>query len=315
VRELQNLFSWSVSRHRGFAECRRAYYYRHYGSWGGWNPKSPPDIRELYILKNLDNRYTLAGRVVHQTVAQVLNKHRYGIEVLPDEAKASALGELRRGFMESRQGEYRRRPKKAVGLFEHEYREEVADSQWESMRERVYTCLENFYRSEVRETILATGIENWLPIDSLDSFPFEGTTVYVAPDFALRNPQGNALVIDWKTGRPEGDADRMQLVCYGLFAREKWGVEPRRAVGELHYLLTGDVQVVTLDPATLEEGIEHIRGSIAAMKALLDDPEANTATLDRFPLTDDRGTCARCNFRKVCWPRWPETEAGGEGPA
>ncbi len=302
--ELKNEFSWSVSRNRIFTECHRAYYYRHYGSWGGWNRDADPEVREIYILKNLGNRYTFAGQVVHETVADVLNRHRYGTTVSLDEAKEGALAALRAGFQQSRAGEYRRR--KAVGLFEHEYDVDLPDEEWQRMRDRVFTCLDHFYASKVRQIILETRIENWLPIDSLDSFVFEGTKVYVAPDFALKNDKGNALLIDWKTGRPGESADRMQLVCYGLFAREKWGVDPQRAIGELHYLLTSDVEIVTLDETALEEGMAHIRRSIAGMKALLADPEHNRAVIDEFVRTDNLETCARCNFRRVCRPNWPD---------
>ena len=305
--ELKNEFSWSVSRNRIFTECHRAYYYRHYGSWGGWNASADPLIREIYVLKNLGNRYTFAGQVVHEVVADVLNRHRYGSVVSVEEAKKAALVALRAGFQQSRAGEYRRR--KAVGLFEHEYAVDLPDEEWQRMRDRVFTCLDNFYASKVRGIILETRIENWLPIDSLDSFVFEGTKVYVAPDFALKNEKGNALLIDWKTGRQGEGADRMQLVCYGLFAREKWGVEPRRAIGELHYLLSGEVEIVTLDEAALEEGVEHMRRSIGGMKTLLADPEANRAVLDEFTRTENLETCARCNFRRICWPKWPDLEA------
>ncbi len=309
--ELKNEFSWSVSRHRIFSECRRAYWYRHYGSWGGWDPRGDPAAREAYVLKNLGNRYTFAGSVVHEVVADVLNRHRYGREVPLEEAEQAALQRLRAGFLQSRAGEYREQPKRSVGLFEHEYALDLPDEEWQRMRNRVFTCLGHFFHSRVREVILQTRIENWLPIDALDSFTFEGTKVYVAPDFALRNPQGNALLIDWKTGRPGEAHDRMQLVCYGLFARDKWGVDPRRAIGELHYLLTEEVEIVTLDEAALEEGTRHMRASIEAMKALLTDPEGNLAERERFEQTSDTAVCERCNFRRLCWPDWPRTGAAG----
>ena len=261
-------------------------------------------------MKQLGNRYTFAGQVVHEVVADTLNRHRYGRESALEEARADALERLRRGFAESRAGEYRRRPKHAVGLFEHEYAEDLPDEQWQRMRDRVFTCLTHFFDSKVRRIILETRIENWLPIDSLDTFPFEGTRVYVAPDFALKNDQGNALLIDWKTGRPGEESNRMQLVCYGLFARDKWGIDPQRAIGELHYLLTEDVEIVTLDEPALDEGMELIRGSIRAMKALLTDPDTNLAEIGRFAPTEDRAVCARCGFRRICWPKWPALEPG-----
>ena len=35
--ELKNEFSWSNSRDATFRECPRRYYFRYYGSWGGWS--------------------------------------------------------------------------------------------------------------------------------------------------------------------------------------------------------------------------------------------------------------------------------------
>jgi CRISPR/Cas system-associated exonuclease Cas4 (RecB family) len=118
--------------------------------------------------------------------------------------------------------------------------------------------------------------------------------------------QGNALLIDWKTGRTGGHDDRMQIVCYGLFARAKWGIEPARAVGELHYLLTRQNAIVTLDEMSLAEGVELMRESIRGMRSLLSDPLQNVADEDAFPRVDDPDVCEHCNFRKICWPKWPE---------
>ena len=295
-----------MSRHRVFSECPRQYYYRHYGSWGGWDEAADPRTRQIYVLKQLGNRFTLAGQVVHEVVADVLNKHRYGYEVSLETAQADALERLREAFKQSRAFAYRDSPRDAKGLFEHEYAEPIPDSEWRRMKDRVMKCLEHFYASQIREIILQVGIENWLPIDAMDSFEFEGVTVYVAPDFAIKNMQGNALLIDWKTGRTEGHDDRMQIVCYGLFARAKWGIDPARAVGELHYLLTRQNAIVTLDEMSLDEGMELMRASIHGMRSLLSDPEQNMGDEDAFPRIDDPMVCERCNYRKICWPEWPE---------
>src|SRR6476661_6646997 len=81
---LTNDFSWSKSRHEKFQECLRAYYFQYYRSWGGWDPEtSTPETRELYILKKLNNRYTWAGAVVHDTIKYALRTVRFGGEVDP----------------------------------------------------------------------------------------------------------------------------------------------------------------------------------------------------------------------------------------
>ena len=59
--DLANVFSWSRSRAGMFEECRRRYYYHYYGAWGGWDSNAPPDIRRLYVLKQLTGRQGWAG--------------------------------------------------------------------------------------------------------------------------------------------------------------------------------------------------------------------------------------------------------------
>jgi hypothetical protein len=39
------------------------------------------------------------------------------------------------------------------------------------------------------------------------------------------------------------------------------------------------------------------------MRALLNDPDANTARIEDFPRIDRPRICRRCNFRKLCFPR------------
>ncbi|NPC85605.1 hypothetical protein HPC49_46385, partial [Pyxidicoccus fallax] len=69
---LSNDFSWSKSRHEKFSECLRAYYLYYYRSWGGWEADAPKDVRELYVLKKLGNRFSWAGSVVHEAIKDVL---------------------------------------------------------------------------------------------------------------------------------------------------------------------------------------------------------------------------------------------------
>ena len=70
--DLANVFSWSRSRAGMFEDCRRRYYYHYYGAWGGWDSSAPPDVRRLYVLKQLTGRQGWAGRTVHSAVELVL---------------------------------------------------------------------------------------------------------------------------------------------------------------------------------------------------------------------------------------------------
>lgn len=50
-------FSWSISRDRIFQIWPRQYYFNYYGYWLGWEINVPLRVKQIYILKQLKNRY------------------------------------------------------------------------------------------------------------------------------------------------------------------------------------------------------------------------------------------------------------------
>jgi len=83
--EIRNEFSWSKSRDEIFQTCPRQYYFNYYGYWGGWEKGSPERIRQIYLLKNLKNRFMWTGEKVHDCIKHTLKNLQRGISVLsPD---------------------------------------------------------------------------------------------------------------------------------------------------------------------------------------------------------------------------------------
>ena len=68
----KNEFSWSISRDRVFQICPRQYYFNYYGYWGGWENNAPQRIKQIYVLKQLKNRYMWAGAKVHDCIEHTL---------------------------------------------------------------------------------------------------------------------------------------------------------------------------------------------------------------------------------------------------
>jgi hypothetical protein len=304
--DLQNEFSWSKSRHEKFADCRRAYYYAYYGSWGGWEAERGSEVRELYVLKKLSSRWQWAGSIVHDALKNMLNAARatgtfWTVEKLLERTRARARAQ----WGSSREKAYWRESSKIVGLVEHEYGEAIPDADWKRLYEGVVDGgLRAFYASATFDAIRKTPRDRWLTVDELDSWSFEGTKIWVAIDFAYRDDAGNVHVLDWKTGKERG-VDHTQVGIYALFAQRKWDVPAEKVVGGLVYLVgNGDGGAervsVAADPATLETCQSEMRGSIAEMRALLADPARNEARLDAFPMRDDREGCRRCPFRRPC---------------
>ena len=304
--DLANEFSWSKSRHEKFADCRRAYFFTYYGSWGGWEAPHGTPVRELYVLKKLSSRWQWAGSIVHDALKQVLSRARVTGDVVPlERVLERTRSRARSQWAGSREKSYWREASRIVGLVEHEYGEVVPDPEWKRLYEQVIEgSLRSFYGSGVLERILRTPREDWLTVDELDSWVFEGTKIWVAVDFAHRDREGRIHLLDWKTGKERG-VDHVQVGIYALYAREKWGVPPDGVVGGLVYLAPngapgGETVTAPPDPAALEACKGAMRASIADMKAALADPARNVAREDAFPRLEEREACRRCPFRRPC---------------
>jgi hypothetical protein len=299
--ELANEFTWSRSRDSVFQECRRKYYYHYYGAWGGWEPDAPPEVRRLYLLKQLVSRQQWAGRVVHDAIELALQGFRHGRVVPVEPFIADVIERMRAEWRASRSGRYRDDPK-SCALFEHEYGLELSREAWRAVGAHVAACLRNFFRLPLLAEIRRTPPEHWSIEHWSRVFDFEGTAVWVAPDFGFWTPEGRLGLVDWKTGTGQEGGAAFQLGCYALYAREVLGVEPAQV--DLYEVNLREPRVVVhrWDDERLREVQEQLRLSIRAMKAYLADPVANVAVLTDFERTEDLRICRWCNFRAVCRP-------------
>jgi hypothetical protein len=300
--EARNEFSWSRSRDGVFQECRRKYYYQYYGSWGGWDAAADPEVRHLYVLKQLASRQMWAGRVVHDAVEMALHAFADGRDLPVEPFIRDAIERMRGDWRGSRDGRYRDDPK-LLALFEHEYRIALKPEVWQALSRNVGQCLRNFFRLPLVAAIRATAPEHWSIEHWSKVFDFEGTQVWVAPDFGFWSDDGRLTLVDWKTGGGGGpDGASFQLGCYALYAAEVLGVEPARVDLVEVNLREPEASPHRWDEARLEAVRDQVRLSIRAMKAYLADPGANRAVIADFERTEDRRICRGCNFRAVCRP-------------
>jgi len=296
--QLENEFSWSFSRARTFADCPLKYWFHYYGSWGGWEADAPAEARELYLLKNLTNLHLIAGDTVHRAIQRALEAFAREREPDPERVVAWCKAEMQKAFVESRDERWRERPKQYARLFEHHYGPPPGRDLLLRIGKKVGDSIRTFFQSPAFALIRETDADEWLPMETLDTFQFEGTKVYAVPDFACRH-RGEVLLLDWKTGRPD-DRNRDQVVLYALFAAAKWGADPDCVRGAPVYLLSGGAfEPRPVTPEDRERVAGMMRQSIAAMRERLKDPATNAADRADFAPTPG-GACRSCNFRGVC---------------
>jgi len=301
MREVTNDFSWSKSRDGVFQECRRKYFYQYYGSWGGWDAGATEEVRRLYILKQLASRQMWAGRVVHDAIEMVLHAFRDGRTLPVDGFIRDVVERMRAEWRSSRDGRYRDTPK-TCALFEHEYALEIRPEAWQALKGNVVTCLRNFFSLPLLAQIRATSPEHWSIEHWSRSFAFEGTPVWIAPDFGFWSGQDRLVLVDWKTGGADPGATAFQLGCYALYASEVLGVPPARVDLVGANLREPEITEHRWDDGRLEAIREQLRLSIRSMKAYLSDPGANVAVIADFERTEELRICRWCNFRAVCRP-------------
>jgi hypothetical protein len=299
--ELTNDFSWSRSRDNAFQECRRKYFYHYYGAWGGWEPTASEEVRRLYILKQLSSRHQWAGRVVHDAVEMAVRVFREGRDVPVEPFIRDVIERMRGDWRVSHAGRYRENPKSAA-LFEHEYRIDLKPEAWQALSRNVAQCLRNFFRLPLLATIRATSPEHWSIEHWSKVFEFEGTPIWMAPDFGFWTEGGRLALVDWKTGMSNPEATAFQLGCYALYAHEVLGVPPAQVDLFEANLREPLVTPLRWDDERLLDIQEQLRLSIRSMKAYLADPAANLALIADFERTEELRICKWCNFRAVCRP-------------
>jgi hypothetical protein len=305
-RVLTNDFSWSKSRHEKMSQCQRAYFFHYYGSWGGWEATAPKEVRQLYVLKKLHNRFTWAGAIVHSAIRDVLMASRHGRSLDPEQVMGRVHGVMRQDYAFSRgRGYWRDRHRKEFsGLVEHEYDEPVSPEEWRANWENVRSALGWFFQSRWVEVARSLAPKQWLELDLMDYersiFHLDGVKVFAVPDFAYLDEDGAAMMVDWKTGRVREGYDE-QVLGYAIYLSSRYGLSIDRIRAALVYLNEGVEQTVRIDGKSIEAFRESFTQSVAAMRGLLTEEAGNVPLPESFfSKTDELQLCQRCVFRRPC---------------
>ncbi|MBU2639900.1 MAG: PD-(D/E)XK nuclease family protein [Nanoarchaeota archaeon] len=297
--DFKNEFSWSKSRDGVFCECKRKYYFNHYGFWDGWKADAPQRVRELYILKNLSTRQIWIGQVVHDIIKYYLIKLKSGEDVTSSHLIFRLGKRLKEDFECSEAGIYKKFPKKC-GLVEHEYKMLISKDEWDELFKYAEECIMNFYNSDSLKEIKKEDISRWLFLEEFLSFDFEGTKVYLSIDFAIKDGDNQVILYDWKTGKERDVEMDVQLACYALYVLQKWNLSPDKIIIKKFNVALDKVDEFKVTTQIIEDIKSYMRKSIKDMKDTLKDKESNIAEEGNFSKTSNVKSCLRCNFKKIC---------------
>ena len=305
--------SWSTSRQRVFAECRRRYYWDYYGSWRGWERTAAETRRRAYILKKMTRMPMWAGDCLHEALSWWFAEKTRGRVRTPEEVQAAALERLREGYRQSRDGSWKARPAKLTHLAEHQYGEPEIDEP--SGRAAVYgkkyvarieASVATFFTSPGLARVREADPADYLACEEMGTIELFGTKVFAIPDFAFRERGAGGEVVwiyDWKTGQPR-DEDVFQLSMYVHYAVQRWGVEPGGVQCVDAYLGEGGLRELSFSPDDLAGALASVESSMGEMAAVHFDADRDAGDPEAFPMLPEEEAgarvCGRCNYRELC---------------
>ncbi len=102
-----------------------------------------------------------------------------------EQAEGLMTQKLKKAFLESKNEEWKKKVKGHYNLAEHYFNYNISDEKWIELRDKASNNLKGFYAIDENEIIKNSDSSNWITIDKLDSFDYNGTTIYASPDFAF----------------------------------------------------------------------------------------------------------------------------------
>lgn len=311
VPELVNVFSWSFSAAEDFEDCRRKRYWGKYAMWGGWKETATPLQKAAYRLGKMDNRYSLLGNAVEESVMWVLRQKQAGVTATVDQAYETVTRAfLNKAWKESKTRMWQTDPRRHCNLREHYYGDldpEAEKAVVTLIAEQTRRCIGNFIERVLPE------LEGVKPEQEVaiakpgagdpESFSIENVKIYAIPDYVYRT--GEAFRIhDWKAGKPK-ERHKDQLTIYGLWANVKHRVPPEQVRVYIEYLANGEVESKQLEARDLEDAKARIAESVADMAEYLADGDIRRnepLPQEEWELAVSLDSCRTCNFYELCKP-------------
>ena len=309
---ISNQFTWSKSRAGKLQDCTRKYLLHYYTYWNGWNQASSDEARRVYRLRALNTVPTWQGKVVHHALQTALLQFKDTEKLIPlADLVESACQRINDQWAVSKSRDYRNMgPKdpRFFGLIEHELGQSLDDDTPVVVFARAANALTNVYASSLwKHDILESDPKKWLNIDELAFFRLHGTKIWAVPDLLFTDTAGLTRIIDWKTGAPDPESERFQMLSYAAYAHLEHSIPLDKISATLVFTRGHQLETTTLnaDLDGLREFAAHAETSMGCMTALLvnEDRKANKPLpLAKFEQTTDTYKCNRCCFRNECYP-------------
>jgi hypothetical protein len=285
--DYSSILGWSMSRYDIFQTCKRQYYYHYYTNY---NDK---DIREKIIkLKSLSSIPLGIGNIVHETIKSLLER------LLKYEGEIDKNRFL--GYAKEKAEHYCQ-----TNEFFEIYFELLNGVDVEDVFKQTSICLTNLLESDRYIWITNNAVKgknDWLiEPPGFGETRINGLKAYCKVDFLF--PVNNEIyILDWKTGKPNEEKHRKQLLGYATWATFHFEVDPTKVSPIIAYLKPAYNEIeIEANEYDIGEFAQKIKAETHEMYKFCKNIEDNIPKdKECFFRTDNTIICSNCNYRELC---------------
>ena len=314
-RPFGNYFSWSISRSNLFNECKRKYFYNYYGYWDGWSTSAKEPNRSIYVLKNLQNRFQIKGKLIHDEIQKIIQNYRktgewdnikIPLQRIKNRLQESYIKCKTKSYWNHNNSlkSYSDSKGDPILMFQElEYDRDLSKEGWSYMFDEIKKNMVNFYKSFIVEELSKLNRNCIVEVDrksEAPTFKFFNEDIYSILDLLYEKGK-QTIIVDWKTGKGE-EEHKDQALVYALYANNHLHKSPESVRYFEYNLERNDYREYTFTHHDIQRGINFVKDNINMLKSHLSDPDNNIALIEDHPMTEDKSKCTFCNFNKVCYP-------------
>ena len=293
---------YSHTKRSVLEKCPLMYFYQYYAAkckppvrdpqpllFGDDRPDHPTlvatDSEAAGRLAKLNSAPQHAGKVLHDLIAQAL-KH-------PDWQFPWFEKKAREGFLTVRDPE--------ASFVEHVNHLPDADQRIHRALDGLLLALRNFFEDAQVHTLIESmryGEQHLIEYPLGGFRPIRQFSIQGRIDYCAKiGPQ--VEVIDWKMGRSTGDEDSLQLAVYGIWALQRFGVEPDSV--RVRRVFLGDAKIEQARSLTERRVVRaqaRLSQDIEQMAQL--HPYGTDGHAEAFTPKPKEKLCEMCKFRTLC---------------
>lgn len=293
-----NLKRWSYSRRSLLEQCPRRYYYEYYGA-NSRTAKTEPYKDKLRILKSLDSRHLIAGKILHQVICRYLKRAQRG----EDWSKAQILQHAKQRFRQ--QSQHLLFPENARNTahnttstkLEFYYGFDNVVALYESIENKLIVALENFITHPEFAWLRISGSQPTALVEEYLSYRHESFEIGGRIDLLYFHSDRIALV-DWKLGDSSEGEDNLQLFAYTLGANQRFNYSPHQIDLYEAHLASGTVSMFAMCDRTVRRTKSRVIQDLQRMQAV--DIYGQSADANAFDPCAQPKVCQLCPFQQIC---------------